>query len=230
MLIDELGYDLLGIYPKMADVLRLFKATQPDIVILDIELADGGDGVSLAEQLQQIRPVPIIFATSFEDKSTIDRALKTDPYAYLVKPLEKGALQAAIELALYQFSKTKEDQPIPTYTGWSEDLLINDSFYIKSGEKLVKLSLQDILYVIVTENRYCDIVTSERKFHFRSSLNQIEQKLDPRLFIRVHRTTLVNVSKIESIQEFDLTVTVGGHDVQMGRIYKEALLKQLKMF
>ncbi len=229
MLLDEMGYELVGIYDTTADLLRLFKATSPDLVILDIELKQGGDGVELAASINEIRPTPIIFATSFGDKKTISRALQSDPYAYLVKPIEKPSLQAAIELALFKFANHPAETAPVRYSGWSEDMVLNDSFYLKAGDRLVKVLISDILWIEMGEHRYCDLVTEDRKFHLRTTLKELLEKLDPRWFVQIHRSTVVNISKVTSIREVDLMLSISDRDLPIGKVYKDALLKRLRM-
>lgn len=228
MLLDEMGYELVGIHDTNDDLLRLFKATSPDLVILDIELKQGGDGVELASSINSIRPTPIIFATSFADKKTIARALETDPYAYLVKPIEKPSLQAAIELALFKFANHKTEADQPKYTGWSEDLVLDDCFYVKSGDRLVKVMISEIFWIEMAENRYCDMVTADRRFHLRTSLKLMVEKLDPKCFVQIHRSFVVNISKVKSIQEADLMLSISDQDLPIGRVYKDALLKRFR--
>ncbi len=228
MLLSEAGYDLIAICDTSVETLRLFKATKPDLVILDIELSQGGNGIDIAEKIAEHTPTPIIFATSFEDRETISTALNQNPYAYLVKPIEKGSLQAAVELAIYKFGKSADEEGIENEK-WPGDVLLNDCFFVKAGDQLVKLPVEDILWIELAEDRYCDIVTKERRYHLRTSLKMLEQKLDHGLFVRIHRSKIVNVSKIESIGDADNTVKMQGHEVVMGKTFKNALIKRLKM-
>lgn len=229
MLLDEMGYELIGIYPTEEDVLRLFKATQPDILILDIELSQGSDGVTIASKINEIKPTPIIFATSFEDKETMVRALKTDPYAYLIKPVEKPSLQAAIELAIYKFSQKAHEEPTEKQAVWTDDLILDACFFIKSGSKLIKVRFEDILWIQVGQDRYCEIVTEKRNFQVRTSMNQLEQKLDPSIFARIHRSHIVNIDKVEGIDEVDLMVDVGEKSLPLGGTYKDNLINRFRL-
>lgn len=229
MLLDELEYELIGIAPTLAEFLRLFRATSPDLVILDIELEDNGDGVHIANQVKEIKPTPTIFATSFEDKDTINRALQVDPYAYLVKPVEKPSLQAAIELSLFKFSKAENSLKSEQSTDWSEDLILNESFFVKSGSKLLKVPLKDILWIEVSQDRYCDIVTERRSYPVRTSMNQLEAKLNPTIFTRIHRSHIVNVERIEGIDDADMVVELNGNSLPLGNAYKASLMKRLRL-
>ncbi len=229
MLLDEMGYEMIGPFTEEAEILRVFKATMPDLALLDIHLKDSVDGIEIARKLNLVKETPVIFTTSFEDKDTINRALATDPYAYLVKPVEKGSLQAAIELAFHKYSQAKnKSQQLPEAQGWTNDVLIQDAFFVKAGDKLVKLSVADILWIEVAEDRYCDIVTADRRYHLRTSLNNLEEKLGTVLFFRTHRTCIVNLSRIDSINDAEYTISIGGTTVPLGKAFKGALFKRLK--
>ncbi len=233
MLLEEMGYEVIGPFAAETDILRMFRATHPDLVVLDIQLKGGGDGIDIASRIRDIKATPTIFVTSFEDTETIKRALEADPYAYIVKPVEKGSLQASIELAIHKFSQEKNQEKNTgaernPFQGWANDVLIQDSFFVKAGDKLVKLPLDEILWIEVAEERYCDILTLGRRYHLRTSLSSLEQKLDPSYFFRIHRTCIVNLRKIESINEADMTISIDGQEVPLGKAFKTDLLKRLK--
>lgn len=226
MLLSEMGYEMIGPADDESSLLRLLKATRPDVVILDIQLKNGSDGVDIATKLGQVHEVPLIFATSYTDSETVKRAVATNPFAYLIKPVEKGALQAAMELALFKFSRP--EAPKEAFSGWTGEVVIQDSFFVKAGDRLVKVPASDILWVEVAEDRYCDIITGERRYHLRTSLSSLESKLDPQIFLRTHRTCIVNLRKIDAINESDYTLSIGGKEVPLGKAFKGGLLKRLK--
>lgn len=230
MTLDQMGYDLLGIHANQKDFLEAFVIQEPDLVILDIELEGGSDGVNMANTIQQIRSVPVIFATSFEDRETMNRALQTDPYAYLVKPIEKSSLQAAIELAIYKFGKPEESKAAAkAKVSEYEDVILSDCFFIKSGSKLLKVKVEDILWIGLAQERYCDVVTAEKKYQVRASLNQLEEKLNAQAFMRIHRSTIVNLNAIKGLDEADMTVEVVGTELPLGSVYKNDLMKKMRL-
>lgn len=229
MLLDEMGYSLLGVASNAGEFLRLFRATEPDLIILDIELKDGGDGIAIASQVEKIKPTPTIFATSFEDKDTINRALQTDPYAYLIKPVERPSLQAAIELAIFKFGRAKDQKTMPFAHEWSEDLILKDCFFVKAGSKLIKVPHTEILWIAVGEERYCDIVTTNRTYPVRTSMNQLESKLNPNMFVRVHRSHIVNIQQVDGIDESDMVIEVKSKNVPLGAAYKTDLVQRLRL-
>ncbi|WP_422360542.1 LytR/AlgR family response regulator transcription factor [Reichenbachiella sp.] len=230
MILEERGYHHLGTYSNAEELLRVFHATKPDLVLLDIELDSNESGIDVAEKINHVHPTPVIFTTARDDKVTMDRATQTEPYAYLIKPIESSGLQAAIELAIYKFGKDQEkgasQEP---FTGWSEDLLVRDSFFVKAAGKLEKVVSSEVLWVELAEERYCQVVTIKRGYHIRTSMNSLSSKLDSARFVRIHRKYIVNADKVDSIDEVDFTVEVGAKSLPLGSTYKSGLLKRLKM-
>lgn len=231
MLLDELGYFLIEIASTPDEALRLFSATKPDLVLMDIDLSSDRDGIEVAEKMNMINPVPIIFTTSFTDRETIDRAKSSDPYAYMIKPIEQGALQASIELAVFRFAKDYYRDTIESdhFSGWSQNLMAKDSFFVKTSNCLEKIRYADVLWVGVSSDRYCDIVTESRSFTIRTSLKSLEGKLSPYQFVRVHRAYIVNLLKVDSINEQDMSLGIRDKSVPLGSAYKQLIMKQLNI-
>ncbi|PIB34009.1 hypothetical protein BFP72_00460 [Reichenbachiella sp. 5M10] len=228
MLLDEMGYDCIGIHDNEMDLLRNIKVLKPDVVVLDIALKNANNGIHIAQKIQHTHPTPFLFVTSFDDKETMNQAMETAPYAYLIKPVERGNLQAAIELAIRKFSQ--QDSPAThSPAEWNTDVIIRDSFFLKRGSKLEKVQIQDILWIELADERYCQVITTAHQYHLRMSLKSLEQQLDPKLFLRIHRAFVVNIDRIDSIEEADFMITVGGQEIPFGRSYKTVLYQRLQM-
>lgn len=92
--------------PEPPDPTRLsfesIAAESPDVVLMDIRLGDGIDGISLAGEVYRRLDVPVIFTTAHSDATTLERAGKTNPYGYLIKPMKDRELQVAITMALHK--------------------------------------------------------------------------------------------------------------------------------
>jgi DNA-binding LytR/AlgR family response regulator len=229
MLLDELDYQLAGIASSEEEAVRMFLATKPDVVLMDIDLGASRDGIEVAMRLNKINPIPIIFATSFADDRTFERAKVTEPYAYLVKPLSLDEVRRNIELAVFRFAKNYLREQVATdhFSGWSGQLLAQDAFFVKTAETLEKVRYAEVLWVEVSSDRYCDIKTASRTFTLRASLKNLEEKLSPLQFMRVHRAYIVNMLQVESINDKDMTLTVAGHTVPMGAVYKQLIVERL---
>ena len=231
IVLEELNYELVGMVDNIKEAMQMLFATKPDIVLLDIALEGDRDGIEIATKINQTIPTPIIFTTSFSEKKIMDQAMLTDPYAYLVKPVQEKNLQAAIELALIRFAKDKEKQELgeSPFQNWNNNLLVRDSFFTKQAGKLIKVKFEQVCWVEVLKDKYCKIKTIDTDFTIRATLKELSQKLSSSQFVQIHRSYIVNARLIESIDEADGTIEVSGKSLPMGRIYKEQVLKRLNL-
>ena len=94
------GYTVLGIATSSAEALRLTEALSPDVVLMDIRLPGGPDGIKTAALIREWQPVPIVYLTANADPETLERALATAPGGYLAKPFDSRTLHTTIEVAL----------------------------------------------------------------------------------------------------------------------------------
>ncbi|MGE3190993.1 MAG: response regulator [Vicinamibacterales bacterium] len=97
-----MGYAVAGLAATGRDAIRLARARRPDLVLMDIVLKGEIDGIEAASQIRQASRVPVIYLTAYTDPKTLDRAKRTEPYGYIVKPFSERELQANIEMALYR--------------------------------------------------------------------------------------------------------------------------------
>ncbi len=199
MLLEKLGHELVGIASGSEDAIKLYIATKPELVLMDIQLTDKKDGIEVAEKINSINPIPVIFTTSLTDEQTFQRAKGTEPYAYLTKPLNQQELKRSIELAISNFAKStlREDIESDYFSGWSQNAVGQDSFFIKTSQEYRKVRYADILWVEVAADRYCNIKTEQETYQIRASLRNLEQKLSPYQFIRVHKSYIANSVKID---------------------------------
>lgn len=220
LIIHELGYELIAIVDNGADALRYVDSASPDLILMDIEIRDTLTGIELAAQINSRRRIPIIFVTAFKDQETFKQAKLTFPKAYIVKPYDRISLQSAIELAL--FSDTDQNVFTPAAS------VHNDTFYIKDNNRLVKIRVADILLVEVDE-KYCFIVTSQKKFIINIRLKDLQERLPKEDFIQVHRSYVVKKNAIEEVSIGEHTLKVADKTIPIGKTYKEHLLTNLNL-
>ncbi|MBL8481857.1 MAG: response regulator [Rhodocyclaceae bacterium] len=99
-MLQGLGYRVAGVAAGGEEALALAEQAQPDLVLMDIRLAGGMDGVETAQRLRRLCPAPVVYLTAHSENSTLDRARATNPYGYLLKPISERALHATIQMAL----------------------------------------------------------------------------------------------------------------------------------
>jgi DNA-binding LytR/AlgR family response regulator len=227
MLVRELGYELVGVAASAAEARALFEDLGPDVVLLDIRLQGSEDGIALALSLNLQRAVPLIFVSSLQDRATFERARAAGPFAFLAKPYDGAVLGRAIELAVLNFARTQGAAPDadPAETG----LLVRDSLFLRENSRLVRLIYADLLWV-QADGSYCHLHSrAGRKHTVKLSLKELETRLPPGRFVQVRRGLVVQANSIEGLDLAAGTVQVGGQHLSIGRAYREALLRGLRL-
>jgi DNA-binding LytR/AlgR family response regulator len=140
----------------------------------------------------------------------------------LVKPFNEREILAGIEMAMSNFGKEKARKENQEN---SDDFVLKDSLFIRTNGMLVKLKLQDIIYLEADAN-YTQVHTKDKKFVIRSTLKELEGKLDTNRFVRVHKSFLINLEEIEGIQAE--SVHIAGKEIPISRNQYSWLLHQIK--
>ena len=217
--LEELGHSCVGNSSDPFEAQEQIGAIKPDIVLMDIHLNGKQSGIALGKRVKTLYGTPIIFTSSDKNDTIINKAADIEPAAYLVKPINKHDLQAALILAQKQLDK-KEENPKGT----------SKTLFIKNGNKLVKVSFDTILFAHTDSKNYCSIVTSDnKKLSVRYSILNLHKLLDPTIFIQTHRSYIVNWENIDSFYESDQTIDIKGNSIPIGRTFKSAVYKKLNI-
>ena len=99
--LKRLGYFVPGVVSSAEEAIKAAELTRPDLALIDIRLKGAMDGIELAQQLRVRFEIPAVFLTAYADGPTMERAKKTEPFGYLVKPFDEKELQTTIEMALH---------------------------------------------------------------------------------------------------------------------------------
>ncbi|MFN7044911.1 MAG: LytR/AlgR family response regulator transcription factor [Flavobacterium sp.] len=163
----------------------------PEIILLDINLHGKDTGILWAKEF--VKNSQIIFITGQTEKETMLKAFEVNPVTYLTKPVKESDLIAAIELAKI---KNKISYVI-----------------VKNGFDEVKLNFEDILF-LKSDKNYVDIQLINKTITVRNTLDNFYKELDSDVFCRVHRSYVVNKSKVTQkkstsikINEFELPIS-----------------------
>lgn len=219
--LQKLGYSLIDVIYKPGEVLRKIAATKPDLLLMDIDLGGDISGIDLTKEINSRYDIPVIYVTSFSDSDTFGEAKETCPFAYVVKPYKEEELQRAIELAIYN----RRDNNIP-FNGWKNDVVINKHIYVKESGSLKKVEL-DAIQLIEAYDKYCFIYRGDQKMMIRSRLRDVIEQLPESLFCQVHRSFVVNVNAIDSINAGDHKITIAGKEIAVSKTYKNNLFSRL---
>lgn len=100
--LERMGYDVVNIFASGEEALKGVEAVRPDLVLMDIKLQGKLDGIKTAHHISKIYDIPVIYLTAHSEEEMLQRAKKTEPYGYLLKPVNEKELHMAMEIALYK--------------------------------------------------------------------------------------------------------------------------------
>jgi DNA-binding LytR/AlgR family response regulator len=223
--LQDFGFELLGPFESGEEALANIATLKPDIILLDIGLSGELNGIETAQRIKAEFPVPCIFLTALADMATIDKAKLTEPYGYLVKPASAETLYSTIEITLYNASQKKSALP-PVIPPLKEGLTMDDGIFLKTNKRLEKILLKNVLW-IEAHDIYAMIHTETGKYLLNNSLKIVEEKFPLQKFIRVHRSFIVNIDKIDAIEENDLIINKIA--IPVGKTYRDKLMNRLSI-
>jgi DNA-binding LytR/AlgR family response regulator len=194
------------------EALDSLDSTQVDLLLLDIEMPDM-TGLDLTRKLGNKRPL-IIFTTAKKDYAV--EAFELNVVDYLVKPITLPRLKQAVDKATEALESNKEEVKV-------ED---QGFVFVKDNGILKRISIDDILFLEAMGD-YVKVHTPQ-KFHVvHATLKSIEEKLPSSKFIRVHRSYIVAINKIDYIQEG--TISIGKTTIPVADTHKSNLNKRLNL-
>jgi DNA-binding LytR/AlgR family response regulator len=186
--------------------------TSIDLLLLDIEMPDM-TGLELTKKMGNKRPL-IIFTTSKKDYAV--EAFELNVVDYLVKPIELPRLKQAVERANEALESNKEEVKVEE----------QGFVFVKDSGVLKRISIDDILFLEAMGD-YVKVHTAQ-KFHVvHATLKSIEEKLPSSKFVRVHRSYIVAINKIDYIQEG--AIKIGKASIPVADTHKSNLNKRLNL-
>lgn len=212
-LVDQV--QMLELVAECSDAMQAYnylRNDQIDLLFLDIEMP-GMTGIELTKKLGNKKAL-IIFTTAKTDYAV--EAFELNVVDYLVKPVSMPRFLQAVEKAKETMDSNREEVKIEA----------QEFVFVKDNGILKKLNVEDILYLEAMGD-YVKVHTPQ-KFHvLHSTLKSIEEKLPPTKFIRVHRSYIVALQKIDFIQ--DGVISIGKASIPVAETYKSALSKRLNL-
>lgn len=195
----ECGFQVCGIAGSGKECFELLNTTKPDIMILDINLKGKQDGIEIAGIVSKHYNLPFIYLSAIAESETVKRALPTNPSAYLSKPFNKNDLKVAVELACQKSNQIVLNQ--------SSNGSISDYRYLflKVGNNYRRIDIHSILY-LEAKGSYSLIVTPEKTYTLSYNLNHFAIKIKDPLFKRVHRSFVINITKVEGFDRNSITI------------------------
>lgn len=219
--LSNLGYEVTGIESRGEEAVNHAKENQPDIILMDINLKGKINGIEAARQIQESIDIPLIYLTANSDDASFQKAKETKPYAFITKPFNKLNLERTIELVIEKINtEVKGNREINTLSD-----CMDDRIFIRNNGKLIKLMLDEILY-IEAERNYCNIVTLAQNYLIVSPLNAFCEKVESKDFLRVHRSYVVNIKKLDAVADSHLEIN--RKVIPISKMYKESLMNNIR--
>jgi diguanylate cyclase (GGDEF)-like protein len=103
----DMGYEVCGTVDAVGAAVEAALREKPQLVLMDVRLGGGGDGIEAARRIAEIEDTAVVFLTAHSDDATLNRALAVSPYGYIVKPFRARELKVAIELAIAKHAQTR---------------------------------------------------------------------------------------------------------------------------
>jgi two-component system LytT family response regulator/two-component system response regulator LytT len=193
------GIEVIGQAGNGLEAVGIVEQLVPDVLFLDVQMP-GLNGFEVAHRLIQNGSSPnIVFVTAF-DRHAIE-AFEVNAVDYLLKPIETARLQQAIDRARKRVSPEAplNDQVERIVQLMSERQSKRERVAVKVGERFLLVQAEEIIYASLT-NDSINIVTNQLAgtSNFRT-LDELQARLDPSVFWRVHRSHLVNINKVKEI-------------------------------
>ncbi len=229
--------DLLESHPEVEiigeaggglEAVELISEQQPELVLLDIQMPDL-DGFGVLEQLGEALPA-VIFITAYDQHAL--RAFQVHAVDYLLKPFERRRLQEAVDRAVQLIRTSSADERVarleqllsklrPGEPGWLQ------RFLVRSHDCLYFVQSAAIDWIEACGN-YVRLHEGARDHLVRQTMKGLEQRLDPAIFLRIHRSTIVNLDRIKELHPLfsgEYTVVLlDGTELTLSKGYRDRLL------
>ena len=201
--------DVQAHFPNVQEALVYLNQHSVDLLFLDVEIP-GATGFDLLDQLAYF---PKVVLTTSKREYAYD-AFEYNVTDFLKKPF---TYQRFLESLQKLTAATPENNISSTAT---------DHIFIKSDGKLVRLNNDDILY-IESMGDYVKFVTGDKKYVTHNTIKNLEEKVNKDCFIKVHRSYIINITKIDDIRENDLFIK--GNEIPISKAHRSEVMKRLNI-
>jgi two-component system LytT family response regulator len=227
------------------EAIRAIKTHKPDLVFLDIQMP-GFDGFSVIQALLEVEPPLFIFVTAYSDHAI--RAFEAQAIGYLMKPVEEDKLAATLDIARTRLSEKRAGEEAarlkevlaevaPEAAEAAAIPLGEDTPAANRFEKLINIKDRgqifrvdvDTIERIDAAGDYMCIYTGDNTLILRETMKDLEKRLDPRRFQRVHRSTIVNLDQVKEVKPHTngecFLVLGSGAQVKVSRSYRDVVAR-----
>jgi two-component system LytT family response regulator len=227
------------------EAIRAIKTEKPDLVFLDIQMP-GFDGFSVVKGVMEIEPPLFVFVTAFEEHAI--RAFEANAVNYLMKPVDEDKLADTVERVRQRLSEKRsaeeaeklknvlsEVAPDAAEEFAAADETTSDSadryeklINIKDRGQIFRVEIDSIEHIEAAGDYMC-IYTGDNSLILRETMKDLERRLDPRTFQRVHRSTIVNLNLVRQVKPHTngecFLVLDSGAEVKVSRSYRDVVAR-----
>jgi len=228
LLREERDIEVAGECATASETIELVRLVKPNILFLDIRMP-GMDGFDVIGALSEDRlPMPAIIFTTAYDQYAL-RAFEVHAVDYLLKPFTAERLHTAIyrvrEGALANESAMGSSEVDADALGPATRIVF------KSRGRILFLPVAEIRWVVAEEN-YVRLCTAQDTHLLRETMSHLETRLDPQMFLRVHRSYIVNLNHVKEVRTEQngesIVVMNDGHKLAMSRGYRSRILESMR--
>ena len=224
------------------EAIRAIKTLKPDLVFLDIQMP-GFDGFSVVQGVMEIEPPLFVFVTAFQEHAI--RAFEANAVNYLMKPVDEDKLADTIERVRQRLAEKKSSDEADRLRGVLSEVALEAAQDMEEGdaeaagryEKLINVKDRgqifrvevDTIEHIEAAGDYMCIYTGDNSLILRETMKDLERRLDPRTFQRVHRSTIVNLDQVRQVKPHTngecFLVLDSGAEVKVSRSYRDVVAR-----
>lgn len=222
------------------EAIRKIKTAKPDLVFLDIQMP-GFDGFSVVKGVMEIEPPLIVFVTAFEEHAI--RAFEANAVNYLMKPVDEDKLADTIARVRQRLAEKKSTEEAEKLKNVLSEVApdaveaIEESEPTERFEKLINVKDRGQIFRVEVDSiehieaagDYMCIYTGDNSLILRETMKDLERRLDPRTFQRVHRSTIVNLNQVRQVKPHTngecFLVLDSGAEVKVSRSYRDVVAR-----
>lgn len=184
---------------KGSDAVEKINELEPDLIFLDVQMP-GMDGFGVLEAIEH-KPY-VIFTTAYDQYAL--QAFEQNAVDYVLKPLNEDRFNLAVQRATERISSENsvnvEDLLKSLHGKSGNSANYSSHLFVQKSEKLLNLEVKEIMYLEASGD-YTVLSTKNDQFLSSSGIGKLEEKLDPEVFIRIHRSTIINLNFLKEIEK-----------------------------
>jgi two-component system LytT family response regulator len=233
--------EIIGTCANGREAIRAIKTEKPDLVFLDIQMP-GFDGFSVVKGVMELEPPLFVFVTAYEEHAI--RAFEANAVNYLMKPVDEDKLADTLDRVRTRLSEKRsaeeagklkdvlaevapeamENMPAEDENAGRFEKMIN----IKDRGQIFRVDVESIEHIEAAGDYMC-IYTGDNSLILRETMKDLERRLDPRVFQRVHRSTIVNLDQVRQVKPHTngecFLVLDSGAEVKVSRSYRDVVAR-----